>query len=250
VNFANTQATKVALVTGGARRIGLSIVNKLHTLGYRVAIHYNSSFDDANELASKLNATIANSAMPFAAQLKECVQCEHLIKQVVQWAGRLDVLINNASLFFPSKMGEVDNQHWDNLFATNLKAPYFLSQYAYPYLKKHKGNIINISDIHASKPLKDYSVYCMSKAALVMQTKALAVELGPDIRVNAIAPGAIMWPESVNALTDDKKQAIIDKTPQKQHGSPDYIAQSVVFILKNPFINGQNIAVDGGRSIV
>ena len=250
VNQADRQAAKVALVTGGAKRIGLAIAFKLHSLGYRIAIHYKTPVSDLDDKIKQFNQKRANSAMAFKAELNETAQCQELITMVIKWSGRLDVLVNNASVFYSSEMGKVDDAHWDMMFATNVKAPFFLSQYAATYLKGNSGNIINITDIHGQKPLKGYAVYCMSKASLLMQTKALAREYGPDIRVNSIAPGAIIWPEFKNALSCQEKNDIVNKTPLKRHGHPDYIAHTVQYILENDFITGQSIAVDGGRSIV
>lgn len=250
LNCINTQVNKVALITGGARRIGAAIVQQLHSSGYCVAIHCNTSLLEAQALAQQLNQQRAGSALVIVQDLLQANAAMTLIAAVERHFGQLDVLINNASVFIRTPQGACCAEQWDTLFATNVKTPYFLSIAAYPLLKKQHGCIINISDIHAQRPLKDYAVYCQTKAALNLQTKALARELAPHVRVNAIAPGAIIWPEADNALARQQQEAIINNTPLKKHGSPLYIAQTVEALVINSFITGQIIHVDGGRSIV
>ena len=250
MNHANTQAARVALVTGAARRIGAAIAVSLHQSGFRVIIHCHTSTQDANALARELNQQRRDSALVLTADLTIKNQAINLIKDAIHWGGQLDVLVNNASIFAKTSVDKLDDEQWDLLFTTNVKAPFWLSQTAYPFLAKTKGSIVNITDIHAERPLIDYSIYCQSKAALSMQTKTLAREFAPGVRVNAIAPGAIAWPEDKNALSKELQQKIIAKTPLKHHGNPAYIAQAVLALIYNPFITGQILAVDGGRGLV
>lgn len=247
LNPANKQEAKVALVTGGARRIGAAIVRHLHQAEYKVIIHCHASLTEAHELAAQLNQNKKESALVLAGELSNPSCASELVKQTQEWAGRLDVLVNNASLFMRSDLTRVDE--WHLLFDVNVKAPFMLSLAARPLLEKTQGCIINITDTHADRPLKDYAAYCQTKAALEMQTKALAREFAPHIRVNAVAPGAIAWPESDNALNGEQQELIINKTPLKKHGTPLYIAQAVLSLAENGFITGQILKVDGGRSI-
>jgi pteridine reductase len=233
---------RVALVTGGARRIGAAIVNHLHQYGFNVALHCHQSTFDAQTVVNKLNSDRADSAIWFSCDLCEMGSPAYLLQHVIHWAGRLDVLVNNASLF--SREAE-----WDRMFTLNTKVPYDLSQGAYPLLEKTKGCIVNITDIHATLPLKGYSVYCQSKAALWMQTKSLAQAFAPSVRVNAVAPGAIAWPEAENALNDAQQKKIVAKTPLKRHGDPLYIAEATLALINQTFVTGQCLAVDGGRSL-
>ena len=243
-----TQAP-VALITGSARRIGAEMVKHLHQFGYQVIIHYNHSEEDANHLVDMLNQHRAHSATCIKAALQTISGCQKLIDDTIDWSGRLDVLINNASLFQSTSLEKPSPADWDALFNVNVKAPFYLSQHAYLHLKKHKGCIINISDIHAQKPLKGYSIYCQSKAALDMQTLSLAKEFAPNVRVNAIAPGAIMWPEQQNKLSLTQQEKIIHSTPLKQHGHPQFIAQMCLAVVENQFLTGSIIPIDGGRRI-
>lgn len=249
MNHQNTQAPKVALVTGAARRIGACIAKKLHSAGFSVAIHCFQSLPEAQALAHDFNQLRPGSADIMQADLQSPKVSEALIQAVIARFGHLDVLINNASLFIRDTASGFNVKDWQDLFKLNVQAPLELSLTAYPFLVKQQGVIINITDIHGEKPLKGYTSYCQSKAALAMQTKALANDFAPDVRVNAIAPGAIIWPEHTNALGMTIKDAIIAKTPLKMHGDPEYIAQAVLALIENPFITGQTLAVDGGRSI-
>jgi pteridine reductase len=236
----------VALVTGAGRRIGAAIAEYLHRSGYSVAIHCRRSKNDADALCAQLNQQRKGSARVFVADLTIKQHNTMLIDEVVKWAGRLDLLVNNASVFLPSSI-DTHEDVWSELFAINVQAPYWLSLAGRSWLAQHCGAIINITDIHAEAPLKGYTQYCQSKAALMMQTKAFAREFAPSVRVNAIAPGAIAWPECDNALSDEQQQKIIDKTLLKRHGKPHYIAEAVYALASNEFITGQTLRVDGGR---
>ena len=250
MNYTNKQEAPVALITGGARRIGASLVKALHKAGYKVVIHCHHSLPQAHELAADLNQQQKESAFVLSRKLTEENSTMELIGSAMDWSGRLDLLVNNASIFIKTDFDSFNSSDWNALFETNVKVPFLLSMAARPFLVKQKGAIINVTDIHAETPLKGYAVYCQTKAALDMQTKALAREFAPDIRVNAVAPGAIAWPENSNALSAEQKEQIINKTPLKQHGHPDYIAQAVLALAQNPFITGQILKVDGGRSLL
>ncbi len=250
MNHNNKQANRVALVTGAARRIGAGIVTHLHEAEFKVIIHCHHSHREAHELAEKLNQQRENSALVCQAELNQKQEVVELMAKTLQWAGRLDLLVNNASCFIKTDLDKLDDDEWEALFNTNVRAPFWLSQMAYPHLAVEQGSIINITDIHAKKTLKDYSVYCQSKAALVMQTKTLAREFAPRVRVNAVAPGATIWPELSNELSAKIQQKIIGRTPLKRHGHPLFIAKAVLALADNPFITGQILSVDGGQEIV
>lgn len=250
LNQENTQAFKVALVTGGARRIGAAIVKKLHASGFKVMIHCHHSLQEAHDLANALNQQRMDSAFVVAGELTHPDAAAEIMESINDWAGRLDLLVNNASIFTRTDLSTTNNDEWDDLFAVNVKAPYQLSLAARTMLAQHQGCIINITDIHARKPLKGYAVYCQTKAALEMQTKALAREFAPEIRVNGVAPGAIAWPEHGNALSATEQKNIIERTPLKRHGEPDFIAQAVQALAENHFVTGQIIEVDGGRALM
>ena len=239
--------TPVALVTGSAKRLGRQIVLTLHQAGYRVIIHYNQSETDANSLAAKLNQQRPNSAEVLQANLLDNQDITQLAGQAQACFNRLNVLVNNASSFYPTPLDTATVEHWDDLFGSNVKAPYFLSKALAPALAAQNGCIINMVDIHAQQPLQDHSIYCMAKAALLMMTKSLARELAPTIRVNGIAPGAILWPSQQLAEAD--KAAILQQIPLQRTGTPEDIANTVLFLLQSPYISGQIIAVDGGRSL-
>ena len=239
---------KVALVTGGAQRVGACLCKTLHAAEYNVLIHYRHSANEASQLAASLNAIRPNSAHGLPADLLDHKQIKRLIDAAKQTWGRLDLLINNASSFYPTDIGTSSEDDWQDLIGSNMKAPFFLSQAATPLLKERQGSIINITDIHAQKPLKGHTIYCSAKAGLVMLTKSLAKELAPDIRVNAIAPGAILWPE--NNMSDEVKQKIVNDIALKRIGEPNDIAKTALFLARDAnYITGQVIAVDGGRSL-
>lgn len=239
---------KVALVTGAARRIGAAIAITLHAAGAQVAIHYRGSEFDARKLNDHLNAKRAGSAIALQADLAADKGPEALVASVLDWSGQLDVLVNNASSFQPTPLGEIGAAEWADLVGSNMKAPLFLSQAAMAHLKKTGGNIINIVDIHATRPLRDHHVYGAAKAGLAMLTRSLAKDLAPDVRVNGIAPGAIAWP--VDGMTTAVKKSIIDEIPLGKTGEPEDIANAVLFLVRDAtFITGQIIPIDGGRSI-
>lgn len=238
----------VVLITGGARRVGAVMARHLHAQGLRIALHYRHSAKAARQLQAELQEQREDSVLLLQADLLAVNKINHMLQTVIDVWGRLDVLINNASSFYPTAVGKVTEKDWDDLLGSNLKAPFFLSQAAAPHLAKHQGCIINLADIHAERPLKNHPVYSIAKAGLVTATKALARELGPQVRVNAIAPGAIMWPEA--DMDDLAKQRIISNTALKRHGEPLDIARTAWFLIKDaPYITGQIIAVDGGRTL-
>ena len=243
MNQPNKQDRPVALVTGAARRIGAAIAQHLHLAGFRVVIHCHQSQTHAQRLAETMNQLHGDSALVLTADLCAPMSPQTLIQDTLAWAGRMDLLVNNASVFSRHE------HDWEVMFNTNVKAPHMLSHAAYPHLAKNSGAIINITDAHIDKPLQGYCVYSQTKAALTMQTKALACEFAPMVRVNAAAPGAIIWPEHANALSEAQQQKIIAKTPLKQHGSPEFIAQAVLALVENKFITGQTLCVDGGRGL-
>lgn len=242
---------KVALVTGSGQRVGAEIARHLHQSDWTVLIHYRHSQQAALSLAHELNQQRANSAYTLGADLDDLTQINQLPQQIEQITDRLDALVNNASTFYPTPVGNVDENAWHDLLSSNAKAPFFLSQACVPLLKKTQGCIVNIVDIHAQRPFKNYTVYCMAKAALQTMTYALAKELAPDIRVNGVAPGAILWPEmnSQSAINNDTQAEILAGIPLQRSGSPQDIAKTVRFLIEDaPYITGQIIAVDGGRS--
>jgi len=239
---------QVVLITGGARRVGAAIVRMLHAAGADVLLHYRSSAEAATALSAELNERRPRSVALEAADLSDTAAPQALVTAALQSFGRIDVLINNASSFYPTPLGTITAAQWDDLMGSNLKAPLFLSQAAAPSLRAAQGSIINLVDIHGLRPLKGHPVYSAAKAGLAMLTRSLARELGPQIRVNGIAPGPVLWPEG--AFDAGLKQEIIAKTALERHGTPEDIARTALFLVRDaPFITGQIIAVDGGRSI-
>jgi pteridine reductase len=237
-----------ALVTGAARRIGHAIAQTLHAAGARVAVHYRNSAADAQDLVARLNDLRADSAMAVQADLLDTAALPGLVTAVADWAGGLDILVNNASSFYPTPIGDIDQKAWDDLVGTNLKAPLFLAQAALPLLAERRGNIVNIIDIHAARPLREHAVYGSAKAGLVMLTRALAKELAPEVRVNGVSPGAILWPE--NGMSDEIQGNILRQIPLGRSGEPSDIAGCVLYLARDAhYVTGQIIAVDGGRSI-
>lgn len=244
----DTASVKTALITGGAKRIGAVTTRTLHQAGYNVIIHCRLSRQSADELAEKLNDNRADSARVIQGDLNNETIYNHLIDEAHKCWDRLDVLVNNASSFYPTPVGSITLDDWNNLLNSNLKAPLFLAQAAAPYLKQVQGNIINMTDVHAQRPMKEHPVYCAAKAGLVMLTMSLAKELGPEVRVNSVAPGAILWPD--NEMPDHTKSLILERTTLKRPGDPIDIAKTILFLVRDAhYITGQVIAVDGGRTI-
>lgn len=241
-------AGRCVLVTGGAKRLGAAIARKLHAAGASVVVHYRSSREAADSLVAELEALRAGSAMTAAADLNDLEGLPGLVDSALARFGRLDVLVNNASTFYPTPVGTITPAQFDDLIGTNLRAPLFLSQAAAPALRAAEGLIVNMVDIHAQRPLRAHPVYSAAKAALVALTRSLARELGPDVRVNAIAPGPVLWPEG--DLDDALKHEIVAKTALKRSGSPDDVARAALFFAAEaPYVTGQVLAVDGGRSL-
>lgn len=237
----------VVLITGAAHRIGATTAKLLHQNGMNIVLHYRGSREQAQAVQKELNDQRKNSVILIQADLHITNGLAALIEESVKAWGRLDVLINNASSFYPTLIGKSTEAQWDDLIGSNLKAPFFLSQAAAPHLKKNNGCIINIVDIHAERPLKTFPIYSMAKAGLVMMTKSLACELGPEIRVNGVAPGAILWPENLDEVA---KQRIVSRTFLKRQGEPNDISKTILYLIKDAsYVTGQIIAVDGGRSL-
>ena len=239
---------KVVLLTGAARRIGASIARTLQAAGANVMIHYHRSEAEARTLASELNNLRGGSAALVGGNLLETKKLGALVDATVKTFGQLDVLINNASTFYPTPVGEITEEHWNDLLGTNLKAPLFLTQAAAPALRLTHGLVLNIADIHGMRPLRRYTTYSVAKAGLIMLTKSLARELGPHVRVNAISPGPVMWPEDRTDRALQRK--IIERTQLKRPGSPQDVARAALFLCADaPYVTGQVLAVDGGRSV-
>lgn len=240
---------KVVFITGGAHRVGAAVSRHLHANGAHLVIQYRSSEASAQALKRELEAHRPESVHLIHADLLNMAELENITAQAVDAFGRLDALINNASSFYPTAVGKATQADWDDLIGTNLRAPFFLSQALAPNLKLANGAIVNLADIYGQWPLKSHSIYSIAKAGLVMLTKSLARELAPEVRVNAIAPGTILWPE--RELDQSVKQELLSRTPAKRTGDPGDIARTALFLLADaPYITGQVIAVDGGRSIV
>jgi pteridine reductase len=241
---------KVILVTGGARRVGAATCRRLHAQGANLVVHYRASESEARALEAELEQVRPGSVALVQADLLETANLPHLLDETVSHFGRLDALVNNASSFFPTPLGEVTEDGWEDLIGSNLKAPLFLSQAAAPQLKRQRGCIVNIVDIHSEWPLKRYVVYNAAKGGLASLTRSLAAELAPEVRVNGISPGPILWPEAGEWMDEASRQHIIGRTLLKRTGEPDDIARTVSFLIADaPYITGQIIAVDGGRSV-
>jgi pteridine reductase len=239
---------KTALVTGAARRIGAAIARRLHADGANVMLHYRGADVEAAALEAELNGARAGSAAKVKADLLAPVAPKLLVGSALERFGQLDVLVNNASSFYPTAVGSIEAGHWEELIGSNLRAPLFIAQEAAPALRKQGGAIVNIADIHAERPLKGYAVYSIAKAGVVAMTRALALELGPEVRVNAVAPGAIAWPED-GQVAPDERARIVATTPLERLGAPAEVARAVHFLVTAPFVTGQILAVDGGRSV-
>ena len=238
----------VALITGAGRRVGAVIARTLHAAGYDLALHYRRSSDEARALADELEQQRADSTLLLQVELADLSALPAMIGKLLAHYGRLDALVNNASAFFPTPLGSATAQQWNELFASNAQAPFFLSQAAIPALREAHGGIVNLIDIYAERPLAEYTVYCMAKAAHAAMTRSLALELGPDIRVNGVAPGAVMWPGDGKPYDD--QQAMLARTPLQRAGAPEDVAGAVLWLLRDaPFVTGQIIRVDGGRTL-
>jgi len=241
-----SESRPVALVTGAARRIGARIARRLHAAGYDVALHHRASPDDMAALVADLEAARPRSTAVLVAELGDDAAPAHLVAETLARFGRLDALVNNASAFFPTPLGTATPAQWDALFAANARAPFFLAQAAAPALRAARGGIVNLADIHGERPLRDHAIYGMAKAALIMLTKSLALDLAPDVRVNAVAPGAVLWPE--HGKPDAAKAALLAATPLAREGDPDDVAEAVRWLLQDArYTTGQVIRVDGGR---
>ncbi|OAI51092.1 pteridine reductase [Betaproteobacteria bacterium SCGC AG-212-J23] len=239
---------KTGLVTGGARRVGAAIARRLHAAGANVVVHYRDSDADADKLLAELNAQRPKSAQKVKAELLAPIAPRALLAAALEGFGRLDVLVNNASSFFPVALGAIEASHWEELLGSNLRAPLFIAQEAAAELAKQEGAIVNIVDIHAERPLKGYPVYSIAKAGLAAMTRSLAIELAPKVRVNGVAPGAIAWPED-GQFEPAERARVVATTPLGRTGTPEDIAQAVHFLACAPYVTGQILAVDGGRSI-
>lgn len=239
--------TPVALITGAARRVGAVIARRLHADGFDLALHYRSSTDDMLALEQELEAARPRSVLAIRTELADPGAADTLVSATLARFGRIDALINNASSFYPTPIGEASQDDWDLLFASNARAPFFLSQAAAPHLRACRGSIVNLVDIYAERPLAQHTLYCMAKAALLMMTLSLAKELGPEVRVNAIAPGAVLWPEG--GKHDGEQQALLDKTTLKRPGRPEDVAEAIAFLLRAQYTSGQVLRVDGGRAL-
>jgi pteridine reductase len=239
---------KTVLVTGAAKRVGRSIARELHAAGANIMLHYRTAAEAAEAIAAELNALRPDSAVCQQADLLDIDALSMLVATTVAHFGRLDALVNNASSFFATPLGQIDLAAWDDLVGSNLKAPLFLTQAAAPHLRSAHGAVVNITDIHAERPLAGYPVYCAAKAGLLGLTRALAIELAPEIRVNAVAPGPILWPDD-RAFDDGMRDRIVEHTLLKRAGSPQDISRAVRFLLNDAtYVTGQVINVDGGRT--
>jgi pteridine reductase len=239
---------KVALVTGAARRVGAAIARRLHAAGANVVLHYRGAEQEAAQLEAELNAARGDSTLRLKGDLLAPIAPQALVGGALERWNRLDLLVNNASTFFPTALGEIEAVQWEALIGSNLRAPLFLAQTAAPHLATARGSIVNIVDIHAERPLKGYLVYSVAKSGLAALTRALALELAPEVRVNAVAPGAIAWPED-GQFDAAERERIVATTPLRRVGAPEDVAQAVHYLATAPFVNGHVLAVDGGRSL-
>ena len=238
----------VALITGAGRRVGAVIARTLHAAGYDLALHYRHSAADAAALAEALERQRAGSTLLVQAELADTAALPALVESLLAHYGRLDALVNNASAFYPTPLGEATPAQWNELFASNAQAPFFLSLAAIPALRETHGGIVNLLDIYAERPLANHPLYCMAKAALAAMTRSLALDLAPLVRVNGVAPGAVMWPSDGKPYDD--QQALLARTPMQRAGTPEDVAGAVLWLLRDaPFVTGQVLRVDGGRTL-
>lgn len=240
----------VALITGAAHRLGARAAETLHRRGWNLVIHYRNREAEARALVARLNQRRPESAICLAADLADPTQLQKLAKQAGEHWQRLDALVNNASVFYPNPTEEATEQDWDRIMGANLKAPFFLLQHCLPALKAASGSVVNLIDIYSEKPLSDHPLYCASKAGLAALTRSWAKDLAPEVRVNGVSPGAILWPDGDAAVDETYQQAILAKTPLARTGNPDDIAAAITYLICDaPFVTGQILAVDGGRSL-
>ncbi len=246
----NTNQHKIVLITGGAKRVGAAICRQLHAQGANLMIHYNTSVNEARALQAELNLMRPDSVAIIQGDLLNLSVLPNLVSETVKHFGRLDVLINNASTYYPTEIGQINENNWQDLIGSNLKAPVFLAQAAAVELRKNHGCIVNITDMHIERPKKGYIVYSVAKAGLVTLTKSLAHELSPEVRVNAVAPGPVQWPEGNPQFDEVYRQRVINQTLLKRVGEPEDVAKAVKFLIYDaPFVTGHVLAVDGGRSL-
>ena len=246
--MSSTHPRPVALITGGGRRVGAVIARSLHAAGYDLVLHYRHSADAAEALAAELEQQREGSVQLAHAELAALDMLPELVTAAIARFGRLDALINNASAFYPTPTGSATSAQWNELFASNAQAPFFLAQAAAPALSQSGGAIVNLVDIYAERPLANHPIYCMAKAALLAMTRSLALDMGPHVRVNAVAPGAVMWPSDGKGYDD--KLAMLERTPLKRAGTPEDVASAVLWLLRDaPFVTGQVIRIDGGRTL-
>jgi pteridine reductase len=246
--MSNAPSRPVALVTGAARRVGATIAQTLHAAGYDVALHYRSSGADAAALLATLEQARPESTLPVQADLSDIAGLPGLIERVLARFGRLDVLVNNASAFYPTPLGQATPAQWNELFASNAQAPFFLVQAARPALEQARGSVVNLVDIYAERALADHPIYVMAKAALAAMTRTLAADLGPAVRINAVAPGAVLWPAEGKDYAD--RTALLSRTPLQRAGTPEDVASAVLWLVRDaPFVTGQIIRIDGGRTL-
>lgn len=243
-------AGQTALVTGGARRIGAALVRALHGAGASVAIHCRHSRAEADALAAELEVSRSGSTRVLTGDLLDPAACERVATAAADAWGRLDIVVNNASSFYPTPIGSIDAQAFEDLVGSNLRAPLFVAQAAAPALREQGGCIVNLADIHGQRPRPGYPVYCAAKAGLIMLTRSLARELAPEVRVNAIAPGSILWPEGPNDTDPETRAAVVESTPLRRQGEPADIVAALLYLVRDAgFVTGQVLAVDGGRGL-
>lgn len=243
-----TESAPVVLITGSARRIGAAIARQFHACGWAVVLHAHTSSGELQQLAFDLDMIRPGSVLALQADLRDTATLPDLVEQAVGQFGRLDALVNNASNFYPTLLGQITAEHWDDLFAVNARAPLLLAQAAAAHLRRQQGCIVNLTDLHGSDPMRDHAVYSAAKAALEMITRSLALELAPKVRVNAVAPGAILWPEQ--GKDDFARQALLARTPLGRTGTVEEIAEAVYWLASDaPFVTGHTLRVDGGRQL-